>query len=135
MKFRNPLPALRLGLAALALLLSIGAPAARSVTLHALFQDKAIVVVDGGRRVLKVGEASPEGVRLVSTDTQSEQAEIEVNGKRETLKLGVVISVFQSAARGSATLYAGSDGHFHAEGQINGVAVRFLVDTGATIPE
>lgn len=106
--------------------------AATDLSLYALFRDKAIVQVDGQRRVLKVGDSSPEGVKLVSTDTQAEEAVVEVDGKRETLKLGVVVSAFQSAAMESVTLYADHTGSFHADGTINGVAVKFLVDTGAT---
>lgn len=102
------------------------------VTLHALFQDKAIVLVDGTRRVVKAGETTPEGVKLLATDTREETAELEFNGRREVLRLGVVAAAFASAARGSATLYVEPSGHFHADGFINGTPVRFLVDTGAT---
>ena len=38
-----------------------------------------------------------------------------------------------AAARApSAAVLKGADGHFWAEGQVNGEPVRFLVDTGAT---
>jgi aspartyl protease family protein len=107
--------------------------AADKVTLQALFRDKAIVLVDGTRRVVKAGETTPEGVKLLATDTREETAELEFNGRREVLRLGVVAAAFASAARGSVTLYAEPSGHFHADGTINGVAVRFLVDTGATV--
>ncbi len=115
------------------LLLPVGAVgAAERVTLHALFKDKAIVLVDGTRRVVKAGETTPEGVKLLGTDTAAETAEVEFNGRREQLRLGTVTAAFTSAARGSVTLYAEPSGHYHADGLINGVAVRFLVDTGAT---
>ena len=104
---------------------------AADVSLYALFRDKAIVMVDGQRRVLAVGSESPEGVKLVSVDTQTEEAVVEKQGKRETLRLGVVISAFQSSPNASVTLYADERGFFHADGSINGQAVRFLVDTGA----
>jgi aspartyl protease family protein len=104
---------------------------ATDISLYALFKDKAILQVDGTRRVLTTGAESPEGVKLVSTDTQNDEAVVEVKGKRETLRLGVVISAFQSAARESVTLYADSNGFFHAAGSMNGAAVTFLVDTGA----
>ncbi len=104
---------------------------AADITLFALFKDKAILHVDGTRRVLTIGTDSPEGVKLVSTDTQAEEAVVELNGKRETLQLGVVISAFQSATRESVTLYSDTNGFFHAQGSINGAAVHFLVDTGA----
>ena len=108
-----------------------GVCGATDISLYALFKDKAILHVDGTRRVLVTGAESPEGVKLVSTDTQNDEAVVEVKGKRETLRLGVIVSAFQSSARESVTLYADSYGFFHADGSINGVAVTFLVDTGA----
>ncbi len=107
--------------------------AAGKVSVQALFQDKAIVLVDGARHVLAVGEASPEGVKLLATDTSAETADIEVGGKRETLKLGVVISSFAPRGKGSAILYPEGNGHFFADGWINGTPVHFMVDTGATV--
>ncbi|BAU49027.1 aspartyl protease [Sulfurifustis variabilis] len=106
--------------------------AVERVTLQALFKDKAILVIDGARRVLSAGEESPEGVKLIETDTRTERAEIELAGKRQTLTLGVVLGSFAPTGRESVTLFAEPDGHFHADGTINGMPVRFLVDTGAT---
>lgn len=118
---------------ALALLLAVPqVGAVERVALQALFKDKAILVIDGTRRVLAAGESSPEGVKLLETDTRKETAEIEVAGQRQTLSLGVVLGSFARKAGGSVTLYAEPDGHFHADGTINGRPVRFLVDTGAT---
>ena len=119
-------------IALLALMLPLWA-GAQSITIQALFKDKAILIIDGARRVLKSGETSPEGVKLLSADTQEEKAVIEVNGKRETLKLGVVVASFKVTGRSSVTLYPERGGHFFADGVINGVPVRFLVDTGATV--
>lgn len=113
-------------------LLVSGAGAVENISLQALFKDKAIVVIDGARHVLTSGEVSPEGIKLLSTDTQEEKAQIEINGKPEVLTLGVVRSSFASKGRGSVTLYPETNGHFYADGIINGVTVRFLVDTGAT---
>lgn len=116
-----------------ACLFAAHAAAAEEVSLQALFQDKAIVLVDGTRRVLAVGQASPEGVKLLATDTGAETADIEVGGKHEKLKLGVVISSFAPRGKGNATLYPGGNGHFFTDGWINGTPVRFMVDTGATV--
>ena len=104
-----------------------------SISLQALFKDKAIIVVDGARRVLKSGEESPEGVRLLTTDTREEKAEIEIDGKREVLKLGVVTAGFVSQGKGNVTLYPDRGGHFFVDGLVNGTNVRFMVDTGATM--
>ncbi len=108
------------------------AQAAEQLTLHALFKNKAIVLVDGARRVLTQGDTSPEGVKLVDVDTNTEEAVVEVNGRREVLRLGVVISAFGGGGRGGITLYAEPNGYFFAEGSIDGTPIRFLVDTGAT---
>ena len=105
--------------------------AAETVSVYALFNGKAILMVDGSRRVLKEGEVSPEGVRLISASTETDEAVIEVEGKRRVLKMGVVISAFTGPAQASTTLWASSNGFFHAEGSINGVPLTFLVDTGA----
>ena len=109
------------------------AGAAEKISLQALFKDKAIIVVDGARRVLKSGETSPEGVKLLATDTQDEKAEVEIDGKREVLRLGVVMAGFSSKGKGSVVLYPDRGGHFFADGSINGISVRFMVDTGATV--
>jgi aspartyl protease family protein len=106
--------------------------AVEKVKLHALFKDKAILMIDGVRRVLAAGEESPEGVKLVATDTREETATVEIGGKRVPLLLGAVGSTFGAGGKGRVTLYAESGGHFHAEGYINERPVRFLVDTGAT---
>ncbi len=108
------------------------ANAVEQVSLQALFKDKAIVLIDGKRRVLKSGEPSPEGVRLKSTDTQDETATLEIDGKESVVRLGTVISSFNaSSGKGKVTLYP-SGKHFFADGAINGAPVRFVVDTGAT---
>lgn len=108
------------------------APAVDDISLQALFKDKGIFVIDGVRHVLSVGDTSKEGVRLIATDTAAEEAQVEIDGKRETIQLGIVMSGFTPAERASVTLWAGAGGHFHADGTINGLPVRFLIDTGAT---
>ncbi len=108
----------------------LAANAAR-VSLFALFKDKAILQVDEARRILAAGETSPEGIKLVSTDTEAEEAVVERDGKRETLKLGVVVLNNMNSSRETVILHADPNGFFHAQGEINGHAVKFLVDTGA----
>ena len=120
-------------MAALLVLAVQNACAAEKISLQALFKDKAIIVIDGKRRVLTSGEVSPEGVKLLTTDTQAEKADIEVKGVREQLKLGMVVSGFSSKGKSNATLYPDRGGHFFIEGFVNGAPVHFLVDTGATL--
>jgi aspartyl protease family protein len=104
------------------------------IAVTALFSGKAVVVIDNGRpRTLSVGQSTPEGVKLLSAN--SESAVIEYAGKRQTLLLGQGTRVGSSApdgGSGQVTLSADSRGHFFANGWINGSAVRFMVDTGAS---
>jgi aspartyl protease family protein len=117
--------------------LAISASAsAQTVTLNgSMGTRQALLVIDGVPRVVEIG-ATVQGVRLVSlTDTQ---AEIEVAGKRRLLVAGagpVRLGEGAESTAGSSNeivLTAGPGGHFTAEGKINGRAVSFLVDTGAT---
>src|SRR5262245_46042509 len=100
--------------AVLIVLLLIGASAcaADSGTLQALFKDKVIVVIDGKRQMLTRDEPTPDGVKLISTDTATEEAEIEIGGKRQTLKLGMVMGGFKAGSVAATLLFAEPSGHF-----------------------
>jgi len=97
-----------------------------------LFPGKAVVVIDGGApRVLSVGQKAVEGVTLISTDRES--ATLLIDGQKRTVSLGQhQAGQAPASSSQSATLTADSRGHFVVDGQINGGAMRFLVDTGAT---
>jgi len=97
-----------------------------------LFQGGAVLIIDGGTpRTLRVGQASREGVRLLSAD--GEKAVVEINGRRETLTMGQSVSAQRSlAGRQKTVLTADGQGHFWASAEINGTSARVLVDTGAT---
>jgi len=109
---------------------------AQTVTLNgSMGTRQALLVIDGVPRVVEIG-ATVQGVRLVSLS--GTQAEIDVGGKRRLLVAGagpVRIGEGAESAAGSSNeivMTAGAGGHFTAEGKINGKAVSFLVDTGAT---
>lgn len=117
------------------------AHAATQLTLLVLSENKAMLHVDGNKRLLSVGEVSPEGVKLISVD--SDAAVVEIGGRQETLRLGMATIFIDSKnpAEVEATddfgpqtvsLWADQSGFFHVDGMINGFPVRFLVDTGAT---
>lgn len=107
---------------------------ATSVSVVGLFSGKAIVTINGGQqKLLRVGEKTPEGVKLLSAD--SNQAVLEIDGKQQTLGLGQGVStggVQKSGGQASVTLTADAQGHFITTGSINGTPTRFLVDTGAS---
>ncbi|TMH81349.1 MAG: TIGR02281 family clan AA aspartic protease [Betaproteobacteria bacterium] len=94
-----------------------------------LFPGKAVVVIDGGApRVLSVGQKPVEGVTLISTDRES--ATLVINGQKRTLRIGQhQAGPAPASANQSVTLTADPRGHFVVDGQVNGGAVRFLVDT------
>ncbi len=126
---------MRRGLSILLLcLLAAPLPAAEVVVLG-LFKDFAVLEVDGKRYRLRRGESTPEGIRLVSAD--SERAVLELDGRRETHRLGSRIRVGGAArppeARAPAEVRIWpSRGMYLTAGSINGHPVRFLVDTGAS---
>jgi aspartyl protease family protein len=107
--------------------------AAAEVTVIGLFTGKAVVVIDrGAPRTLSAGQRTPEGILLVSADSRS--ATFEIDGKRQVLEMGQhAESAAMTGSLPSVTLAADGNGHFMAEGQVNGARVRFLVDTGATL--
>ncbi|MEZ5626771.1 MAG: TIGR02281 family clan AA aspartic protease [Rhodocyclaceae bacterium] len=110
-----------------------GVAQATEVAVAGLFPGKAVLVVDGGRPVtVGVGSSTRGGVKVVSV--QGEQVVIEIDGARETLRLGQ--RVVKSAATTDAptvNLTADARGHFLAAGSINGAPMRFLIDTGASM--
>jgi len=121
-------------LLAFTLALAAGTALAQSVSLQGMLGRKALLMVDGGTpRSVGVGE-SHMGVKVLAT--QGDEATVEINGRRHTLRVGdAPASVGQGGggANGSKiVLTASSGGHFLTQGAINGRAANFMVDTGAT---
>ena len=86
--------------------------------------------IDGKQRTLKKGIASPEGVILVSAD--SDTAILEIDGKQKEFKLGRHIGTnFKQKKQAEAKIMS-VNGMYSITGFINGQSVKFLVDTGAT---
>ena len=117
-----------------ALVLLAAAPTfAQSVAMSGSLGDKALLVIDGTPRTVATG-STVQGVKLVSVS--GSDAVVEVKGKRVTLAMGgAQVNLGGAPSDGGGTqivLTAGSGGHFFTSGTINGKAVRFLVDTGAT---
>lgn len=108
---------------------------AQSVTLTGTIGSRAILIVNGGApKTLAVGETF-QGVKLVSL--QGEQAMVEAGGKRVALRMDTPVSIGGGGGSGGGgtriVLPVGSGGHFMAQGAINGRAVSFMLDTGATM--
>ncbi len=112
---------------------SVTAVCAQSVSYSGSMGDRALLVIDGTPRTLAAG-ATHGAVRLVSVNPNA--AVVELKGQRQTLPLGgspVSLGGANSAGGGTQiVLTAGLGGHFVTGGSINGRAVEFVVDTGAT---
>ena len=103
------------------------------VGLAGLFPGKALLTINGGRpRTVVIGVATEEGVKVLSSD--GETATLEIDGKRRVLRVGQNVAEQPSETWPAvAILAADGQGHFLANGTINGKSVRFLVDTGASM--
>jgi len=117
---------------ALGWLIAAPAPAGTDVQVLALFGGKAMVEIDGKRRLLAVGETSPEGVTLRAADAK--EAEVEVDGVVSVYPLGTRISTSYRPPDEPQALRirSNADGTFTTPGVIDNTGVVFLVDTGAT---
>ena len=129
----------QLGLLLLALACLLpGLAYAQSVALAGILGSKALLVVNSGPPKSVAAGDTHMNVKVISAS--GDQAVLELNGKRHTLRVGdAPVSVGAGGGTGGGAgkgnrivLNAGSGGHFMTAGQINGRAVQFMVDTGAT---
>lgn len=107
-----------------------GVAGATNVGLAGVLGSKAILVIDGSSpRTLAVGQEYG-GVKLLAV--QSDSVQVEIEGKRRSLRVGQNAVGEASSGNSSLVLTSDSQGHFQTTGSINGFTIRFLVDTGAT---
>ncbi|MCX7896725.1 MAG: TIGR02281 family clan AA aspartic protease [Rhodocyclaceae bacterium] len=113
-------------------LLAMGMPAwGADVALAGLAGgERAILVIDGQRVSLSKGEKKG-GVQLLGVENGA--AIVAIEGKERRLRLGERVATMPAASKEALTLTADARGHFHVHGAVNGVSLRFLVDTGATM--
>ena len=128
------------------LLLSVVSLAtAASVSVVGLFPGKALVSINGGApRTLAVGQKTPDGVTLVAAAADS--ATFDIGGQKRVLRMGEGFTATGSAAAALAATPAAAPaagasvalapdgaGHYVTVGTINQRAVKFFVDTGASL--
>lgn len=116
--------------------LASGEVAAQAVSLAgSMGTGRALLMIDGQPQTLAVG-ASARGVTLKRLGDG--EAEVEVAGQRQLLRLGAAPAQVGGGTGDTVSagqvivLPAGQGGHFVTQGTINGRAVQFVVDTGAT---
>jgi len=105
--------------------------AVESVEVQGLLGKKIVLQVDGKRHILRAGKISPEGVKVISIN--SEGAVLEIDGIQKQVNLGSSISTtFIKRQSQKETIFVDSGGMYKTFGSINGHSVRFLIDTGAS---
>lgn len=117
---------------ALCLVLVSGGGAAQDVGLAGVMGSRALLMIDGAEpQAVAIGQ-SLAGVKVVSV--QGDQVVVEIGGKKRPLRVGQhAIGTAAADGSGRIVMTADNQGHFVTTGSVNGVAVRFLVDTGATM--
>jgi len=115
------------------MLLMAAAADAVEVSIIGVADGRAVLVIDKNKpKTLRVGEKTPEGVKLLAV--HGDYAIVEVDGRRQKLVLGEAVSTEAgSSGRSSVTLISDGNGHFITTGTINGATVRLMVDTGASL--
>jgi len=112
--------------------------AIENITINGLFKDKVVVTIDGKQQILKKNKLTPEGVKLIKSN--SKEATIEIDGISKVFTLDEKIgNTFKTTSddkntsiRKRAIIKGDANGMYLTKGQINGKTVEFLVDTGAT---
>ena len=114
-------------------LLSAPALAATQLNVVGLFSNKAVVAINGSApQTISAGQTK-SGVKLISAT--SESATFLVEGKQQTLRMGQAASIAGGNTpenNSPVSLYADQAGHFFGNLSINGVSLKYVVDTGAT---
>ena len=106
---------------------------ATDVGLAGVIGNKALLTIDGGSpEAMAVGQGYA-GVKVIAVE--GDRAIVEFDGKRRTLRVGQHAAAAVSATESGETIVLTADGagHFVTMGTINGVSMRFLVDTGASM--
>jgi aspartyl protease family protein len=122
----------RRGILALALLHSLTCRVyAADVEVLALFGERAMLRIDGEKHLLRKGQSTPGGIRLL--DVSTEGASIEIDGDDRYYPLGVRVRAHHRAPdTEEVQIWRDPSGMFRTVGSINGLPVKFLVDTGAS---
>jgi aspartyl protease family protein len=118
----------------IALLLALISPfaLASDVTLLAAMGNKGILLIDGQKKTLTVGQQVGE-VKLLAVS--SEQATVMIGTRQRQLLLGqgyIASSKAESDSAGSLTLSPDAQGHYYADIAVRGISQRGIIDTGAS---
>lgn len=108
--------------------------AVKSVSVQGLLGNKAVLLVDGKRRVVNTGDSTPEGVRLIAIHGDTVVMEIDGEKRQQTMGENQVFSTRYAAPQSQEVLVTqNNNGLFTTVGSINGLTVNLIVDTGANV--
>lgn len=102
----------------------------------ALFKNAAMIEVNGKQKMLRKGQAYQQDIKLLSADSHG--ALFVVDGKKVALGLhqsklgGNVFSESENLEKKFVRIPRDNTGMYRTSGLINGMPVKFLVDTGAS---
>jgi len=103
-----------------------------AVEVVGLFKDRAVIRTPHGEEMVRVGQTSPKGVQLLSSNAHG--AKVSYQGQVYDLKISNRVgSAFKPVQSRSITVNADATGQYRVTGQINGSPAGFLVDTGASV--
>ena len=103
---------------------------ARDIQVLGLLRDMVILRVDGEQLTLRKGQAAKRGIKLIQAD--SDNAILEVDGKRDTYQLGSHVSTSFATPEKAQALIEQVNGMHYVQGFVNRQPIDFLVDTGAS---
>ncbi|WP_255558348.1 retropepsin-like aspartic protease family protein [Zhongshania aquimaris] len=116
-------------LAVLASALAVAAPA--QIVVRGLFQQAALLEIDGRQQLLRAGQRDSSGILLVSATPR--EAVVDIEGRRKTLTLSKHIGAkYSEPSSSSVSLLKNSNKEYRTRVSINGQSADALVDTGAT---
>jgi len=122
----------RVVLTLLCSLTAVSASATSPVEVVGLFKDRAVIRTAQGEELVRVGQTTARGVRLLSADAHG--AVVSFQGQTYQLTLSNRVgSGYRDAAVQSISVNADETGQYRVRGQINGHLTNFLVDTGASV--
>ena len=106
------------------------AQASPRVEVQALMKGSALLRIDQEQRLLRTGETSVEGVRLLSATPR--EAVVEIDGRRSTLTLSSRIAGgFDAPEHVEVQIARSANLQYITTASINGHRIPVLVDTGA----
>ncbi len=130
--FRTPPRSLIYSFGILLLLLAEIALAVDPVEAVGLFKDRAMLKVQGVAVLLRVGQTSPQGARLLKANAR--EAVVSFSGETYHLTLSQRVGgSFIPVDNVNLSIPADSFGQYRVKGSIDGQFVSFLVDTGASV--